>query len=66
MTDEIRKKAEYCLNCKLKPCSKNGCPLNNDIPTFIKQLKEEKYEVVVDKEIAAKARVGIQKMLDLS
>ena len=44
MTDEIRKKAEYCLNCKLKPCSKNGCPLNNDIPTFIKQLKEEKYE----------------------
>ena len=26
---EIR---EYCLNCKVKPCSNNGCPLNNDIP----------------------------------
>ena len=32
----------------------------------LEALKEEKYEVVVDKEIAAKARVGIQKMLDLS
>ena len=29
-------------------------------------LKEEKYEVVVDDDIANKARVGIQKMLDLS
>ena len=29
---EIR---EYCLNCKNKPCSNNGCPLNNDIPAFI-------------------------------
>lgn len=29
-------------------------------------LKEEKYEVVVDEEIAKKARVGIQRMLDLS
>ena len=29
-------------------------------------LKEEKYEVVVDDDIADKARVGIQKMLDLS
>ncbi len=30
--DEIR---NYCLNCINKPCSKNGCPLNNDIPVFI-------------------------------
>ena len=29
-------------------------------------LKEEKYEVIVDEEIAKKARVGIQRMLDLS
>lgn len=29
-------------------------------------LKEEKYEVVVDDEIASKARIGIQRMLDLS
>ncbi len=36
--DEIR---EYCLNCVNKPCSKNGCPLNNDIPAFI---HEEDYK----------------------
>ena len=41
--ENIKEKAEYCLNCKLKPCSK-GCPLGNDIPTFIKNIKEEKYE----------------------
>lgn len=35
---EIR---EYCLNCKVKPCSVKGCPLNNDIPSFI---HEEDYE----------------------
>ena len=29
-------------------------------------IKEEKYEVIVDEEIAKKARVGIQRMLDLS
>lgn len=39
----IKEKSEYCLNCKVKPCSK-GCPLGNDIPTFIKNIKEEKYE----------------------
>ena len=41
--ENIKEKVEYCLNCKLKPCSK-GCPLGNDIPTFIKNIKEEKYE----------------------
>lgn len=30
--EEIR---QYCLNCKVKPCSSNGCPLGNDIPAFI-------------------------------
>ena len=42
--NEIKQKSEYCLNCKLKPCSLKGCPLNNDIPTFINQIKEEKYK----------------------
>ena len=41
--DNIKEKADYCLNCKLKPCSLKGCPLNNDIPTFIRQINEEKY-----------------------
>ena len=42
--DEIEEKANYCLNCKVKPCSNKGCPLNNDIPTFIKFVKEKEYE----------------------
>ena len=35
--------ANRCLNCKTKPCQK-GCPLENDIPGFIKQVKEENLE----------------------
>ena len=48
MNQNIEQKSEYCLNCKLKPCSLKGCPLNNDIPSFIKQIKEEKYEDAFD------------------
>ena len=40
--EEIQEKANYCLNCKVKPCSLKGCPLNNNIPDFIKKIKEEK------------------------
>lgn len=43
MNQEIQEKAEYCLNCKTKPCQK-GCPLENDIPQFIQYIKEEKYK----------------------
>ena len=39
----IKKQAEYCLNCKNKPCM-SGCPLQNNIPDFIKYIKTEKYE----------------------
>ena len=41
---EIEEKVDYCLNCKVKPCSQKGCPLNNNIPEFIKAVKEEKYK----------------------
>lgn len=41
--EDVKQKAEYCLNCKVKPCQK-GCPLENDIPEFIKNVKEENYE----------------------
>jgi len=41
--EEIKKQAEYCLNCKNKPC-RLGCPLQNNIPDFIKFIKEENYE----------------------
>ena len=40
MSDDIKKYTEYCLNCPVKPCGVKGCPLNNDIPTFIKLTKE--------------------------
>ena len=41
--EEIQEKANYCLGCGAKPCSK-GCPLENDIPEFIRKVKEEKYK----------------------
>ena len=40
---KINEIANYCLSCKIKPCQK-GCPLENDIPEFIKCIKEENYE----------------------
>ena len=42
--EQIKEKANYCLNCQAKPCSKKGCPLGNDIPGFIKAVKEEDYK----------------------
>ncbi len=41
--EEIKEKADYCLNCKVKPCSNKGCPLHNEIPDFIKEVKEENF-----------------------
>ena len=50
MNEKIQKYTEYCLNCPMKPCSQKGCPLNNDIPAFIKQVKqgniEEAYRIL--------------------
>lgn len=41
--EKIDELSNYCLNCKIKPCQK-GCPLGNDIPEFIKNVKEGNYE----------------------
>lgn len=41
--NEIINKANYCLGCKVKPCSIKGCPLNNDIPKFIEHIKQNNY-----------------------
>lgn len=41
--EKTNQKANYCLNCKMKPCQK-GCPLENDIPNFIKSVKDGEYE----------------------
>ena len=42
--EKIKEKAKNCLNCKVKPCSIKGCPLGNQIPQFIEQIKEENYQ----------------------
>ena len=42
--EEIKKEANWCLNCKLKPCSTNGCPMNTNIPEFINKIKEDQFE----------------------
>ena len=42
--EKIKENANYCLNCPVKPCSNKGCPLGNDIPSFIKAVKEENYK----------------------
>lgn len=44
MERNIKEEVDYCLNCKVKPCSIKGCPLNNNIPEFIKNVKEENYK----------------------
>lgn len=46
--NDIESKANMCLNCNNKPCSKKGCPLNNDIPLFISAIKEENYKKAYD------------------
>ena len=40
---DIKEKANYCLNCKVKPCSLKGCPLGNNIPEIIQKVKNEEY-----------------------
>ena len=42
--EEIKETANYCLNCPVKPCSNKGCPLGNNIPGFIKAVKDEDYK----------------------
>ena len=49
---DIEKESNYCLNCKIKPCSTKGCPLHNDIPSFVQQIKvgnyKEAYKILSD------------------
>ncbi len=39
--------AKRCLNCK-RPLCKNGCPIQNDIPEFIKAFLEEDFAKAFD------------------
>ncbi len=43
MSEEIKQKVEYCLNCKNPQCT-IGCPLGNNIPAFIQKVKEQNIE----------------------
>lgn len=47
ISEEIKKKAQYCLNCKNKKCQE-GCPLENNIPEFINEIKKENIEKAYD------------------
>ena len=40
--DNFKELVDYCLNCIAKPCRK-GCPLENNIPDFIKSAKENDF-----------------------
>lgn len=39
--------AKRCLHCK-KPMCVSGCPINNDIPSFIAAIAQEKFEVAYE------------------
>ncbi len=41
--DTARQEAERCLQCK-KPKCREGCPIHNDIPGFIRLIREGKIE----------------------
>ncbi len=41
--EEILKEANWCLGCKIKPCSK-ACPMHTNIPEFISKVKESNFE----------------------
>ncbi|HPJ22761.1 MAG TPA: dihydropyrimidine dehydrogenase, partial [Clostridia bacterium] len=43
-TEELAvSEAERCLECKHRPCVK-GCPVNVDIPGFIRKIKEGRFD----------------------
>ena len=41
--EQAMSEADRCLNCKTKPCME-GCPIHNDIPSFIEAIKKQDYE----------------------
>ena len=42
--ENINNFANDCLNCKVKPCSIKGCPIQTNIPEFINEVKNGNYE----------------------
>lgn len=52
--ENIKEKAQYCLKCKMKPCSK-ACPMHTNIPEFISEIVdnnlEKAYEILRENNI---------------
>ncbi|MGB9857636.1 MAG: NADPH-dependent glutamate synthase [Dictyoglomaceae bacterium] len=46
--DLALKEAERCLQCKDAPCVK-GCPVNINIPEFIRLIREKKFDLAIKK-----------------
>ena len=44
---EVKDLLSNCASCVIKPCQ-IGCPLNNDITGFIKEMKNENYKGAFD------------------
>ena len=45
---EAMEEAKRCLQCKRPPCIK-GCPVEIDIPAFIKCIQEGNFKASIDK-----------------
>ncbi len=45
--EEAILEANRCLQCKHKPCV-SGCPVNIDIPAFIKAIREKEFQKAID------------------
>ena len=46
--EKIQEKANWCLQCKARPCAEKGCPVHTNIPEFIGKIKEEKFKEAYD------------------
>ncbi len=44
---QVKAEADRCLQCKHQPCV-SGCPVNIDIPGFIKQISDGKLDLALD------------------
>ena len=42
--ENIKDKANLCLNCPARFCAENGCPVHTNIPEFISCVKSDEYE----------------------
>ena len=58
MENILEEMDKYCLNCVNKPCSKLGCPLNNDIPEFIHEKDTKKAYQILSKTTVLPAVCG--------